>query len=303
MRRRVRGDYRAPPGIQTAGLGAGVTLKSLTRHLPLNRGRRAFVGLLLCAAFTLQCHDASSRGQFGPVEPVSIEVLSSAVPASFPTTDKNERLAHTNPLEFFRRCREHYDQTIHGYRCNFLKQERVGDKLTSEQVTDVRFLNDPYSVDMVWTRNAGPAARALYVKGKWRNNKGQEEAWVRPSGAVLGLLKIKQPIDGPRAQKAARRRIDQFGFRSSLDLIIKYSEKAARNHELDLRFIGDGHIENRPTYVFERRLPTPARKSPTPIASWSCTWTGNGWCPRRASPTRTTPATSCWASTFSMTCR
>jgi hypothetical protein len=222
------------------------------------------VGLLLCAAFTLQCHDASSRGRFNTVEPVTVEVLASATPASFPAKDKNERLAHTDPLEFFRRCREHYDQTIHGYRCNFLKQERVGDKLTAEQVTDVRFLNDPYSVDMVWTRNPGPAARALYVKGKWRNDKGQDEAWVRPSGAVLGLLKLKQPIDGPRAHKAARRRIDQFGFRNSLDLIIKYSEEAARNHELDLRFIGNGSIAKRPTYVFERRLPYTGQEEPYP---------------------------------------
>lgn len=222
------------------------------------------VGLLLCAAFTLQCHDASSRAQFGAVEQVNIEVLSSAVPAASPAMDKLERLARTDPLEFFRHCREHYDQTIHGYQCSFLKQERVGDKLTAEQVTVVRFLNDPYSVDMVWTKNPGPAARALYVKGKWRNDEGQEQAWVRPSGALLKLLKIKQPIDGPRARKAARRRIDQFGFRNSLDLIIEYSEKAAQTGELDLRYVGHGCVEKRPTYVFERRLPYTGEEEPYP---------------------------------------
>ena len=63
-----------------------------------------------------------------------------------------------------------------------------------------------------------------------------------------------RPIDGPDAKKSARRRIDQFGFANSLRLIVKYCDLSAEHNELDLRYVGDSAVGERPTYVIERRL-------------------------------------------------
>ena len=63
-----------------------------------------------------------------------------------------------------------------------------------------------------------------------------------------------RPIDGPDAKKTARRRIDQFGFANSLRLIVKYCDLSAKHNELDLKYVGDNTVGDRPTYVIERRL-------------------------------------------------
>jgi len=227
-----------------------------------NRNRRIVVGLLLCAAVGFQCQDARPRASYGGGDQISIEVLSSAALASA-SLDDMENFARRDPLGFLKECRDHYNTTIRDYRCTFVKQERIGDRLTPEEWTDVRFRENPYSVDMKWVRNPGLAARALYVQGKWKN--GDEElAWVRPSGALVSWMKLQQPINGALAKKSARRTIDQFGFRNSLDLIIHFSEKAKQAGSLELDYVGRGQVEGRPTFVFDRRLPYTGEDEPYP---------------------------------------
>jgi hypothetical protein len=107
---------------------------------------------------------------------------------------------------------------------------------------------------MTWTRNPGLASRALYVEGKWWNGD-TPQAWVRPAGALLKLVKLKQDIHGSRAESQSRRTIDQFGFRNSLDLIILYAERSKEQGQLSFEYIGHATVGDRPTWVFERRLP------------------------------------------------
>ncbi|UCG17768.1 MAG: DUF1571 domain-containing protein [Phycisphaerales bacterium] len=196
------------------------------------------------------------------MEQINIEVVSPATAARAPE-DEWEQLARRDPLTFLKRCRDHYDEHYRDYRCTFVKQERVGDKLTPEEWSDVRFREEPYSVDMTWTHNAGLAGRALYVEGRWTEGD-KEMAWVRPAGVLVKWMKLKQWIHGKLAGRASRRTIDQFGFRNSLDLIIHYSEKARREGKLELVYIGLGQIEDRPAYVFERWLPYTGQEEPYP---------------------------------------
>lgn len=228
-----------------------------------NLGLRGVVGVLLCAGFAAQCHRVASAPA-GDVLPVSVEIVPTAALATASWSD-TDRLAHDRPLNFFKYCLEHYRQNVKDYKVTFIKQEMVREKLTAEQVTEVRFRESPYSVDMTWTRNPGRAARVLYVKGLRTDKDGDELALVKPSGFFGGLgVKVWSEIHGRDAKREARRTIDQFGFKNSLELIIEYCEKAQAEGALKLQYVGDGSIDGRPTYVFERRLPYTGEEGPYP---------------------------------------
>jgi hypothetical protein len=129
--------------------------------------------------------------------------------------------------------------------------------MTANQVMRVKFREQPFSVNMLWTKNEDRARRAIYVQGRWTNARGESLAAVEPAGFIARMFvdDVLRAIDGPEAERAARRRIDQFGFANSLRLILKYCDLSASRNELDVRYVRTGMVGGRPTYLFERRLP------------------------------------------------
>jgi Protein of unknown function (DUF1571) len=169
-----------------------------------------------------------------------------------------DALAKSDPVAFIRYCRDQYVRNgDRDYTCLFSKQERVSNRLGRKEKVDVRYRDEPFSVHMRWLENPTAASEALYVKNAWRDKNREELAWFKPKGALIRLIvpKIQQPIHGARAKRSARRTIDQFGFRSTLNLILKYVDRGLRRGELTLAFVGDGRVDGRPTWVFERQLP------------------------------------------------
>jgi hypothetical protein len=231
-----------------------------------NGKRHVLVAMLICTGLVVQCHQLA-RPNVTTHVPVSIEpAVPAALASHSPATGSIEQMARTDPLAFLLHCRDNYRKSVQDYRCTFTKQERIGNRITPEQVTEVKFREQPYSVNMKWTHNPGDAAQVAYIAGSEVSDKGEEMAWCEPAGAIARLFvtKIRQPIHGKRADKASRRTIDQFGFANTLDLIIQYSQKAAAEGVLDLRYIGRGSIDGRPTYVFERVLPYTGQEEPYP---------------------------------------
>ncbi len=230
-----------------------------------DRTSRACVALLICSALGIQCHRVSQPGEPAQAHIAVTEQLPEATLAAA-TSNNFESLANADPLAFLYHCRENYDRNIRDYSCTFVKQELVRGKMTAEQETVVKCRQNPFSVNMRWIRNAADAAHVTYIESRWKDKQGQEQAWCEPAGSIARLFvkKILQPIHGKRAEKASRRTIDQFGFRNTLDLIIHYSEKAADEGVLDLRFVNRGSVDGRPTYVFERRLPYTGQEEPYP---------------------------------------
>ncbi len=215
---------------------------------------RLLVGLVLCSALIVQCHQVS-HSPTGSASLVSVEMIPTAAIIT-ESMSEPERLARRDPLAFFEFCLDEYHRNIRDYRVTFTKRELVRNKLTPEQVTKVRFRESPYSVDMLWTQNAGRAGRVLYVEGTRVDKHGNELALVKPAGILGGIgITVWRAIHGRDAEREARRTIDQFGFKNSLGLIIKYCVQAQAEGKLGLAFVGDGSINGRPTYVFERRLP------------------------------------------------
>ena len=211
----------------------------------------------------VQCHQVS-RSSVARTVPVSVELIPTAAIIT-ESMSEPERLARHDALAFFKFCLDEYHRNIRDYNVTFTKQEWVRSKFTPEQVTHVRFRESPYSVDMLWTQNPGRAGHVLYVEGRRVDAEGNELALCKPAGILGGLgIKVWRAIHGRDAQREARRTIDQFGFRNTLELIVKYSDRAAAEGKLELDFVGDGTINNRPTYVFERRLPYTGEEEPYP---------------------------------------
>lgn len=211
--------------------------------------------------------NSATPGKGAVEQPESGAVLASNAPVlatdlgprtnSVSTIPNYDDLAQRDPMAFLQFCWDEYKKNVTDYRCTFTKHERIMGQLQPEQIADVRFREAPFSVDMTFTKNIGECKRALYVADKWLDDEGNQQAWAKPGGAIVRLLisKILQPIHGPRAQKASRRTIDQFGFGKSFELIIHYSKKAQAEDALTLRYAGVGEVEGRPTYKFERILP------------------------------------------------
>ncbi|GMU23956.1 MAG: hypothetical protein AMXMBFR13_40330 [Phycisphaerae bacterium] len=226
---------------------------------------RVFVGLILASGLGLQAQRAwSNRAEeTSPRSSVAAPVkhagnVAFAAPAretANPALTLEARAAK-DPLGVLQMALDRYDRSVRDYTCTFTKQELVNGKLTQEQVMRAMFREKPFSVRLEWTQNADKCSRVLYVADKWLE-KGRQMAVVEPAGAIAQLFVsyVMRPIDGEDARKSSRRTIDQFGLRNSLLLTLKYCQLAAEKKILDLAFKGTSKIGERPTLVFERRLP------------------------------------------------
>ncbi len=177
-----------------------------------------------------------------------------------PLNNDFDHLVRTDPLGALERAADEH-RRIGDYTCTFIKQELLPSGMSEEQTIAASLRQQPYSVLMHWVRNPGKAERVLYVKGRWTDpdakNPDESELAVCQPGAIARLFvkSIKQPIHGSLAKEASRRYIDEFGFASSLELLIKYSRIARERGELSLEYMGESRFDDRPTWVIERRLP------------------------------------------------
>lgn len=220
-------------------------------------------GLLAATFLVLQCHQLPMP--IGGEVQVIADAFNGPTPVDVSGTHAD--LARRDPEAFLRFCREEYQRRdVRDYTCTFKKQELVKNRLTPLQEIAAQCREEPFSVNLLWIKNASAAKRALYVENAWTDRQGRKLAWFRPAGSLIRLIvpKIKQPIHGRRAKADGRRTLDQFGFRRTLDLIIKYVELGRENGVMDLRFVGQGDVQGRPTFVFERLLPFTGEEEPYP---------------------------------------
>jgi hypothetical protein len=181
--------------------------------------------------------------------------------AETPAADPCEKLIRDDPLSALMEARERHVRSVTDYRCTLVKQELLPSGMSAEQELDVMHRLEPYSVVITYTRNASLVNRVVYVKGRWTDpdadNPDERELAVAQPGAVAQLLikSLKTPIHGPMSKEAARRTVDEFGFKRTLDLLIKYCEMAKSRGELGLKFCGETHFDGRPVWVVRRSLP------------------------------------------------
>lgn len=185
-------------------------------------------------------------------------ILRSAVAAPMTSTVRHASTAlfRTDPLAYLQQARLDYENRVRDYVCTFSKQELVAGRLKPEQTAETKFREGPFSVYMHITVNPDRARRLLYVQDRVVKS-GKQHLTVEPEGPIARLLvkSVQRPVDGKDAKRASRRLITEFGFARSLELLIKYAVLSEKQGRLDVRYVGEGEIDGRPTHVLERRLP------------------------------------------------
>ena len=218
--------------------------------------RRVQAGFVLLLAVVLYVQLTSESPE--PVINASAPVVYAAAPVS---ADPFETTIRSNPLRALEMARDRLARLEPTYTCTFVKQESIDGQISEEQESDVKFRSAPFSVMMHFRRNAGLAKRVIFVKDRWVDEDAKDAtlrdlAVCQPAGGLSYLVKsVKQPIRGKLARKTSRRSIDQFGFKNSLDLLIKYSIKAQAENALQLEFVGNTRFDGRDVWLIRRTLP------------------------------------------------
>ncbi len=228
----------------------------------------------LFALLGLSCSSAQPRS-LADGQTAEATADSSRAPILTPT--ERLQLAERDPLAFLEWCHKRHVETVRDYRCIFRKQENLDGALGDEEVIEIRYREKPYSVDMHWVENARRAARVTYVAGRWQDDD-RALALVKPSG-LLGLLApagVKRDIHSSDMNRESRRPVDQFGFRNTLELIMKYCRLAKDDPQYGLCYVGQADLDKRPTYVFERHVPYDAQDDTYPdrllVVHIDCEW-------------------------------
>lgn len=212
---------------------------------------------------TMGCHHARHESPPASAPQPAVATLRPLCP-----DDPLERFAAERPLDFLKKCRDHCSDTVRDYTCQFHLCERIDDakpRMGPPQQINIRFREQPYSVDMRWVRNAVHATRVNFVKGRWRRGE-RELALIVPAG-LLNLLApagVRLDVHAPELKAASSRAIDDFGFKRTLESIIARCEKAHEEPDYDLRAVGVGTSDGRECIVLERRLPYDGPGGPYP---------------------------------------
>ena len=161
-----------------------------------------------------------------------------------------EELAAKDPVAFLARCLSRYEKEVKGYRCIFVKQERVAGKLGPKERIRVHFKEKPFSVHMDWLEGNAllAAVRTLYVDGE---NDGLLLA--RPTVSVLGIQQRK--VDDPQVKATSRFPITQFGPYLGAKDTHYHMYEAQKNGTLHVKYEGITRVKelgNRPCYKFRR---------------------------------------------------
>ena len=230
-----------------------------------NRRIFATCGLVLLGLFYSDTQRFARRAMADPIP----QILKTAEATSIPAAHARPilRLYQDDPLAYLKQARNDYDRRIRDYVCDFTKQELLGGRLGKEQLAQAKFREGPFSVYMHITQNPTRARRLLYVKDRIVKD-GRQQMVIQPEGPIARLLvnSVERPIDGRDARRAARKTIADFGFARSLDLLIKFADVAKEMGRLDIRYIGEGEIDGRPTYIIERLSPIDDTSYPWPDA-------------------------------------
>jgi uncharacterized protein DUF1571 len=140
-------------------------------------------------------------------------VITGDCPRDVPEPEKltNEDLARTKPVEFLEFCLAEYDRKVTGgYRCHFVKQERVKGNLRDPEKLRANFRAKPFSVHMEWLEGAQFCVKSMYVESE---NDGKLLAASALFGVPTGIT-VARPVDAPDARATSRFPITEFGIRA-----------------------------------------------------------------------------------------
>jgi hypothetical protein len=184
------------------------------------------------------CFLAPSDCLSRPAPPASPEPADVNDGSPVPDAAGLERLVRDDPIAFMRAAVRRYDRDVKGYRCTFVKQERLGGKLQRSEIIDVSFRDQPFSVLFDWREGARLASRVLYVKGQ-----NGDQLLVKPAGWRGRLVSsVERPPEGSDAKESSRYPMTQFGIRKGMLQAIAAWGAAQKEGSLKYEYCGKRKI-------------------------------------------------------------
>jgi hypothetical protein len=117
------------------------------------------------------------------------------------------------PLRMIGEARQVYGQ-VRDYQCILITQERVKGILNPEEVIQLSFRRDPFSVWLKWLAPKAIAGQeACYVSGK---NQNKMKA-LKASGFGRGFGWVSLAVDDPMVKDHSRHQITETGFGNLID--------------------------------------------------------------------------------------
>jgi hypothetical protein len=163
----------------------------------------------------------------------------------------NEELAKKKPVEFLEFCLAEYEKKVTtGYRCHFIKQERVKGNLREPEKLRVNFRAKPFSVHMYWLEGADLCQASMYVEGE---NDGRLLARSMLFG-IPGPI-VARPLDAKDVQSTSRFPISQFGMKAGMESTLASMKKAKAKGTLHVSYEGiesPEKVGGRPCYKLVR---------------------------------------------------
>jgi len=223
-------------------------LKQLLR--PTNRRVRLAVGLFLASLFCIQCTRTEAYKESKDI--VAIAGMDFGQ-ADGQAIARIEKLARGDHIKLLEDCLANYYASYNDFTCTLVKVERINGIARPEQEINVKHMVSPFSVAMVWVKNAPIGDRLLYVEGQ---NDGQ--MLVRPKSPLLQMLaggSVLRKPDGPEAMRNTLRPVSMFGFGRGLASLIKVYRQAKEAGDLRTAFGGYAEVAGRKCAVLIRYLP------------------------------------------------
>lgn len=138
--------------------------------------------------------------------------------------------------------------TLTDYTCILHKRELIKGAIREQKNIIYKF-KKPFACYMKWTEGPEAGTETLFVQG-WNDNK----LLVR-TRAVLGFLTLSLDPAGSLALRNNRHAITESHLGHIITLVMDNYQKALKNNELQITFLGLERIEDRNTLAYKAMFP------------------------------------------------
>lgn len=159
-------------------------------------------------------------------------------------TKAMRELAAKDPVAFLEKCLVRYERDVQGYRCTFLKQERVNGTLRDPERIIAHFRATPFSVHMEWKEGIDKCFASYYVEGE-NVDATTKKSLLRARPSLFGIRGpiVSRPPDAPDAKATSRFPITRFGLYAGAKSTIDAAHAARQRDALHLAFKGVEPVE------------------------------------------------------------
>ena len=143
---------------------------------------------------------------------------------------------------------DNINKNIEGYRCKFIKAERIDGKVGDHSYMEMRVRHKPFSVYLKFIEpDANAGRQAAYVEGK---NDGKLSA--KEAGLGFGLIPTVHlaPLS-PLAMKGQKYPITEAGIKNLTERLLEVARHDRRQGETEVKYYSNAKVAGRPCNVIE----------------------------------------------------